>query len=80
MSPSDRVTQLYPEALGSLFVAFYGSQGYGGGILTRPHRGKTLNKLRKIMDGLKLLYKCAYIWLQLRNIGLVYREFSFPSI
>jgi hypothetical protein len=39
MSSSDRVAQLYPQALGSLFVAFYDSQGYGGGILTRlpPH-------------------------------------------
>jgi hypothetical protein len=29
--------QLYPEAWGYLFVAFYDSQGYGGGILTRLH-------------------------------------------
>jgi hypothetical protein len=26
------MVQLYPQALGSLFVAFYDSQGYGGGI------------------------------------------------
>jgi hypothetical protein len=26
---SDKVTQLYPQALGSLFVAFYNLQGYG---------------------------------------------------
>jgi hypothetical protein len=39
MSPSDRVVQLYPQAPGSLFVAFYDSRGYGGGILTRPHKG-----------------------------------------
>jgi hypothetical protein len=37
MSPSDRVAQLYPQAPGSLFVAFYDSQGYGGAILTRLH-------------------------------------------
>jgi hypothetical protein len=37
MSTSGRVAQLYPQALGSLFVAFYDSQGYGGGILTLPH-------------------------------------------
>jgi hypothetical protein len=37
MSPSDRLVQLYYQALGSLFVAFYDSQGYGGGILTRLH-------------------------------------------
>jgi hypothetical protein len=30
MSPSDRVAQLYPQALGSLFIAFYNLQGYGG--------------------------------------------------
>jgi hypothetical protein len=39
MSPSDRVAQLYPQVPGSLFVAFYDSQGYGGGILTRLHKG-----------------------------------------
>jgi hypothetical protein len=37
MSPSDRVAQLYPQALGSLFVTFHNSQGYGGGILTCLH-------------------------------------------
>jgi hypothetical protein len=26
------VAQLYPQALGSLYVASYDSQGYGGGI------------------------------------------------
>jgi hypothetical protein len=40
MSPSDRVAQLYQQALSSLFVAFYDSQGYGGGILARLHTGK----------------------------------------
>jgi hypothetical protein len=41
MSPSDRVAQLYvyPQATGSLFFAFYDSQGYGGGILTPLHTG-----------------------------------------
>jgi hypothetical protein len=39
MSPSERVTKLHPQALGSLFVAFCDSQGYGGGILTRLHTG-----------------------------------------
>jgi hypothetical protein len=33
------VTQLYPQAPGSIFIAFYDSQGYGGGILTRLHPG-----------------------------------------
>jgi hypothetical protein len=33
------VAQLYPRALGSLFVASYNLQGYNGGILTRLHIG-----------------------------------------
>jgi hypothetical protein len=37
MYHSDRVTQLYPLALGSLLIALYGSQDYGGGIITRLH-------------------------------------------
>jgi hypothetical protein len=37
ISPGNRVAQLYPRTLGSLFVASYDSQGYGGGILTRLH-------------------------------------------
>jgi hypothetical protein len=40
--PSDTVAQLYPQAPVSLFAAFYDSQGYGGGILTRLHTGKGL--------------------------------------
>jgi hypothetical protein len=40
ISPRNRVAQLYPQALGSLFVASYYSQGYGGGIRTRLHTGK----------------------------------------
>jgi hypothetical protein len=39
MSPSDRVAQLYPKALGPLFFTFYDSHGYGGGILTCPDAG-----------------------------------------
>jgi hypothetical protein len=33
----NRVAQLYPQSLGSLFVASYDSQGYGGGIRTLLH-------------------------------------------
>jgi hypothetical protein len=35
--PSDRVAQLYAQAPGSVFVTFYDSQGYGGGIVARLH-------------------------------------------
>jgi hypothetical protein len=33
------VAQLYSQAPGSLYIAFYGSQGCGGGVLTRLHMG-----------------------------------------
>jgi hypothetical protein len=37
--PRKRVTQLYPQALGSIFVASYDSQGYSGVIRTRLQSG-----------------------------------------
>jgi hypothetical protein len=39
ISPRNMVAQLYPQALGSLFVASYNSQGYGGGIRPRLRTG-----------------------------------------
>jgi hypothetical protein len=39
ISPRDMVAQLWSQALGSLFVASYNSQGYGEGILTALHAG-----------------------------------------
>jgi hypothetical protein len=39
------MAQLCSQALGSLFVAFYGSQGYGGGIRTRLHAGRLPNPI-----------------------------------
>jgi hypothetical protein len=33
------MAQLYLQALGSLLVAFYDKQGYGGGIRTLLHAG-----------------------------------------
>jgi hypothetical protein len=42
MSPSDKVVQLYPQAPGSLFIASYDSQGYGGIILIRLHMGNIM--------------------------------------
>jgi hypothetical protein len=39
ISPRNRMAQLYPRALGSIFVASYDSQGYDGGILTRLRTG-----------------------------------------
>jgi hypothetical protein len=37
ISPKDRVAQLYPQASGSFFVAFYDSQVKDGSILTNLH-------------------------------------------
>jgi hypothetical protein len=37
ISPRNRVAQLYPLELSSLYVASYDSQGYGGCIRTRLH-------------------------------------------
>jgi hypothetical protein len=39
ISPRNKVAQLYPRALGSLYVASCDSQGYGGGIVTFPQPG-----------------------------------------
>jgi hypothetical protein len=36
-SPKNRVSQLYPQALGFLFIASYDLQGYSGGIRTHLH-------------------------------------------
>jgi hypothetical protein len=44
ISPRNRVAQLYHRALGSLFVASYDSQGYGGDVLTRLHTGYTVRR------------------------------------
>jgi hypothetical protein len=41
MSPRNRVAQIYSRALGSSSGASYDSQGYGGGILTRLHTGRS---------------------------------------
>jgi hypothetical protein len=46
ISPRKRVSQLYPQALGSLFVASYDSQGDGGGIRTRLHAELAANYIR----------------------------------
>jgi hypothetical protein len=46
ISPRNRVAQLNPQALGSLSVASYHSQGYGGGIRPRLHTGFLEVKVR----------------------------------
>jgi hypothetical protein len=39
ISLRNRVARLYPQALGSLFVASYESQGYGGSVRPPLHTG-----------------------------------------
>jgi hypothetical protein len=41
ISPRNKVTQLCPQEVGTLFVASYDSQGCDGGIRTRPNAGVT---------------------------------------
>jgi hypothetical protein len=49
--PRNRVAQLYPRALGSLLVASYDSQGYGGSILTSLHTDILITAIKiKIID------------------------------
>jgi hypothetical protein len=53
ISPRNRVARLYLQALGSLFIASYDSQGYGGGIRTNLHRGAK----NPIANGQALLFR-----------------------
>jgi hypothetical protein len=48
------MAQLYPQAVGSLFVASYGSQGYGGGIRTRLHAGVKQSESESVRFTLRL--------------------------
>jgi hypothetical protein len=57
MPPSDRVAQVYPQAPGSLSVAFHSWQGYGGGILTYFH------KIRLNLGFVKFLRIALYYYL-----------------
>jgi hypothetical protein len=48
ISPGNRVAQLYPRALGSLYVASYDSQGHSGGILTRLRFVKLVTEIMSL--------------------------------
>jgi hypothetical protein len=43
ISPRNKGIQLYPRHWGSLFVASYDTQGYGGGIRPLLHKGSASN-------------------------------------
>jgi hypothetical protein len=48
ISPRNKVARLYPQALGSLFVASYDSQSYGGGIRPCLHTGVGSRSMPKL--------------------------------
>jgi hypothetical protein len=52
ITPRNRAAQLYTQELGSLFVASYDSQGYGGGIRPCLHTGSIVF-LITILHGLR---------------------------
>jgi hypothetical protein len=55
ISPRNRVAQLSPQALRSLFVVFYVSQNYGGGIRSHHYTGNWILCVRvKVRDTLRL--------------------------
>jgi hypothetical protein len=74
----NRVTRLYPQALGSLFVSSYDSQGYGGGILTRLHMmwllffhyefGVDLGRDRIENTASNSFYIVAYVFVAMGNV------------
>jgi hypothetical protein len=61
------VALLYAQALRSLFIGSYDSQGYDGGIISRLHTGKLTNQLK-----LKLIY-------DRRSVGQSILGFGLPS-
>lgn len=67
--PSDTVAHLYPQAPDNFIVAFYNSQDYGGGILTRLQIGnfKIANTINEKSDDLSRnsrKYQVINNWLQ----------------
>jgi hypothetical protein len=49
ISTKNRVARLYPQAMDSLFVTSYDSQGYGGDIRPRLHKGSYLLQILYVM-------------------------------
>jgi hypothetical protein len=62
------VAQLYPQALGSLFVASYDSQDYGGGILTRLHTGRKVWECWYIHIYVALVRKYIFIYIYIHAV------------
>jgi hypothetical protein len=74
VSPRNRMMQLYSRALGSIYIASYGSQGYGGDILTRLHSCCSLGNI------IHVLYKSVTEWNSFEKCIKLWRfEFLVPS-
>jgi hypothetical protein len=67
ISTWNRVARLYPQALGSLFLASYDSQGYGGGIRPRLHMGHWLIQV-KVKVILRLMLYCQSVCLGVKPL------------
>jgi hypothetical protein len=88
IAPRNRVAQLYPQALGSLFIASYDSQGCGGSIRTRLHRDLTQPKPKLLYDSTNVPLGDAVMNLLpsflfpscLRGHSLTYRERPFLHV
>jgi hypothetical protein len=66
MSSIDRVVQLYLQASDSIYVTFYNSKDYGGGMLTWPYMECGLFTITKFNEYGKTIYcLIIYIWFHL---------------
>jgi hypothetical protein len=54
--PSDRTSQLYPQAPASRFIAFYDSRDYGGGIRIRLHCFLIKRTSRRILGAMLVFF------------------------
>jgi hypothetical protein len=62
ISPRNRVAQLYPQVLGSLFIASYESQGYDGDIRFRLHAGFSILLWAFCTDPTENAYYCRSVY------------------
>jgi hypothetical protein len=79
ISPRNRVAYLYPQALGSLFVAsyVYGSQGYGGNIWPLLQTGFWILKAKVKVIWRPAVYRqsvCLGVWIVKVKVKVMLRS------
>jgi hypothetical protein len=74
ISPRNRVAQLHFQALGSLFVASYDSQGYGGGIRTHLHAGILKTELLIYKNSVRSSHEIQYVSVTKRSRLMLFGE------